>query len=120
MFLEDQEKEMISDDQLAYFAGSMLQAASETSMATLVGFVQAMVIFPKVYKDAQAQIDAVCGAEFPCIDDWDRLKYIRGCVKESLRWMPTAILGVPHRVDAEDQYMEYRIPKHATIIYNAW
>ncbi|KAJ8123116.1 hypothetical protein ONZ43_g856 [Nemania bipapillata] len=120
MFAEAQEKENVPDDVMAYFSGSLLQAGSETTMATLLGFVQAMVIFPDVSKAAQAEIDSVCGDHLPSMDDWTDLAYIRGCIKESLRWMPTTILGVPHSLDVEDQYMGYRIPKNATIIYNVW
>ncbi len=120
MFAEAQEKENVPDDLMAYFSGSLLQAGSETTMATLLGFVQAMVIFPDVSKAAQAEIDSVCGDRLPSVEDWKDLAYIRGCIKESLRWMPTTILGVPHSVEVEDQYMGYRIPKNATIIYNVW
>ncbi|CAJ2505669.1 Uu.00g130630.m01.CDS01 [Anthostomella pinea] len=120
MFAEVQESEGLSDDRMGYFAGSLLQAGSETTMATLLGFVQAMVIFPDVAQAAQAEIDRVCGDRLPSLDDWESLAYVRGCIKESLRWMPTAILGVPHSVDVEDRYMGYRFPKNASVIYNVW
>jgi len=48
------------------------------------------------------------------------LQYIRGCVKESMRWMPTAILGVPHAVIKDDEYMGYKIPKGAGVMWNVW
>lgn len=52
--------------------------------------------------------------------DMEKLPYIRGCVKESLRWMPTTLLGVPHTVIRDDDYMGYTIPKDATIVLNVW
>lgn len=48
------------------------------------------------------------------------LPYIRGCMKESLRWMPTAKLGVPHSVTRDDEYLGYKIPKGAEVILNVW
>lgn len=79
-----------------------------------------MVIFPDVARTAQAEIDRVCGDRVPDMEDWNDLKYIRGCIKESLRWMPATILGVPHSADADDEYAGYSIPKHTAIIYNVW
>ncbi|RYP13624.1 hypothetical protein DL767_010634 [Monosporascus sp. MG133] len=111
MLAELQETEGVSDDTMAYFSGSLLQAGSETTMATLLGFVQAMVIFPEVAKAAQAEIDGICGNRLPSLDDRKDLPYIRGCVKESLRWMPTTILGVPHSVDKEDWSEEEKTRK---------
>ena len=101
-------------------SGSLLQAGSETTSAILVGFVQAMVIFPEVAKAAQAELDRVCGDRLPDLNDVPNLPYIRGCIKESCRWMPTDVLGVPHAVIRDDEYMGYRIPKNAAVIFNVW
>ena len=79
-----------------------------------------MVLFPDVVKIAQEELDRVCGARLPTLDDEPNLPYIRGCVKESMRWMPTAILGVPHAVIKDDEYMGYKIPKGAGIMWNVW
>jgi len=43
-----------------------------------------------------------------------------GVVKETLRWMPTVIMGVPHAVTKDDEYNGWKIPKGATIINNVW
>ena len=34
--------------------------------------------------------------------------------------MPTAILGVPHAVIRDDEYMGYKIPKGAGVMWNVW
>lgn len=115
-----QKAEGFSDDLAAYLGGSLLQAGSETSSATLVGFIQAMVIFPQVAKKAQEEIDRVCGDRLPDLNDVPDLPYIRACMKESLRWMPGVPLGTPHAATQDDEYMGYRIPKNATIILNVW
>ncbi|KAF5867860.1 putative cytochrome p450 protein [Botrytis fragariae] len=115
-----QKKEKFSDTSGAYISGSFLQAGSETTSAVLLGFVQAMVIFPEVSKKAQAELDAVCKDRLPELEDMQNLPYIRACVKESLRWMPTDILGVPHSLSRDDYYNGYKIPKNAEIIFNVW
>jgi cytochrome P450 len=79
-----------------------------------------MVIFPSVAKRAQEEIDRVCGERLPDLNDMQNLPYIHGCVKESLRWMPTDTLGVPHAVTQDNSYMGYHIPKDATVVLNVW
>ena len=78
-----------------------------------------MVLFPEVQKRAQACIDNVVGPErLPAMDDYPQLPYIRNCIKEITRLMPTARLGFPHAVMEDDGYLGYRIPKGAGIIAN--
>ena len=115
-----QKEEGFSDDLAAYISGSLLQAGSETTSGVLVGFIQAMVIFPEIAKKAQEEIDRVCGDRMPDLNDVPDLPYIRACMKESLRWMPGVPLGTPHAVTQDDEYMGYRIPEKATVILNVW
>ena len=79
-----------------------------------------MIVFPEVQRKAQEEIDRVCGDRLPTMDDEPNMQYIRGCVKESLRWMPGVPLGTPHAATQDDYYMGYKIPKGATIILNVW
>jgi cytochrome P450 len=109
-----------SDDLAAYISGSLLQAGSETTASILVGFIQALVIFPEVARKAQLELDSVCGDRLPDLNDVPDLPYIRACAKESLRWMPGFLLGIPHAVTRDDVYLGYRIPKDATVILNVW
>lgn len=115
-----QDEQGFSDLSAAYVSGSLLEAGSDTTSATLVGFVQAMLIFPEVVRKAQAELDRVCGDRLPDLNDLPDLPYIRGCMKESMRWMPTVILGVPHAVICDDEYMGYKIPKGAGVMWNVW
>ena len=117
---EGQAAHGFSDDLAGYICGSLLEAGSDTTAATLVGFVQAMLLFPSAQRRAQEEIDRVCGDRLPTMEDWDDLPYVRASVKESLRWMPTAILGVPHAVIQDDWYMGYKIPKGAGVMWNVW
>jgi cytochrome P450 len=113
--------EKFSDDLAGYISGSLLEAGSDTTSSTLYGFILALLVWPEVQKKAQEEIDRVVGPNrLPTIEDYDQLPYIRSCIKESLRWMPTVVLGVPHSVLKDDTYMGYTIPKGATIINNVW
>ncbi|KAI3327605.1 cytochrome P450 [Xylariaceae sp. AK1471] len=115
-----QAEEEVPDDLVAYISGSLLQAGSETTSNILVAFIQAMVLFPDVARVAQSELDSVCGSRMPDLNDVPDLPYIRACAKETLRWMPGFMLGIPHAVTQDDSYLGYRIPKGATVILNAW
>ncbi|KAL1884072.1 hypothetical protein Daus18300_000181 [Diaporthe australafricana] len=97
----------------------ILEGTAKTA-STLHGFVQAMVLYPNAQKLAQQELDEVCGDRLPTIEDWATLPYVRKCVKEALRWMPTAILGLPHAVTQDDEYRGYKIPKGAGVMCNVW
>ncbi|KAF5566608.1 oxidoreductase [Fusarium napiforme] len=115
-----QKEEGFSDTFASYLSGSLLQAGSETTASILIGFVQAMVIFPDVAKTAQGELDRVCENRLPSLDDMPDLSYIHACMKESLRWMPGFMLGIPHATAQHDSYLGYHIPKGTTVIINVW
>lgn len=119
---EVQKRDGFSDDQAAYISGTLLEAGSDTTSSTLYAFVQAMLLYPDAQRKAQAEIDRVIGASrLPTMDDIDKLPYIRCCMKETLRWMPTTIMGaVPHAVTQDDEYLGYLIPKNAGVLHNVW
>ena len=80
-----------------------------------------MLMFPEAQKAAQEEIDRVVGpGRLPVMEDAPDCPYIRSCVKETIRWMPTIILGSAHAVIQEDHYEGYRIPKGASILNNVW
>jgi cytochrome P450 len=101
--------------------GNLLEGGSDTTASTMLGFVQAMMVFQDVQKKAREEIDRVVGPNrLPEVDDYANMPYIRCCIKETLRWCPTVILGVPHRVMQDDVYNGYKIPEGTTIFTNVW
>jgi cytochrome P450 len=111
----------LSDEAIGYIVGSLLEGGSDTTSATLYGFVLAMIAFPQVQKKAQEEVDRVVGSNrLPTVEDYANLPYIRCCIKETLRWMPPVILGVPHRTTRDDEYNGWKIPEGTTIINNVW
>jgi hypothetical protein len=117
-----QKADSFSDDQAAYISGTLLEAGSDTTSSTLYAFVQAMLLFPEAQKKAQEEIERVVGSDrMPTMDDEPNLQYVRASMKETLRWMPTTILGaVPHAVTQDDTYKGYFIPKGAGVMNNVW
>jgi len=120
--VRDQALYSIDDDLASYITGTLLEAGSETTANTLIGFLCAMLVFPDVQRRAHEELDRVVGPEkMPMPGDEPNLQYIRGCVKESLRWLPTTILGaIPHALMKDDNYMGYRLPKGAGVLNNVY
>jgi cytochrome P450 len=56
-----QDESKFSDKLAAYSAGSMLEAGSDTTSATLYAFVAAMVLFPEAQAQIQSELDRVIG-----------------------------------------------------------
>lgn len=116
-----QEAEGFSEELASYIAGDIVEAASSTTSDELMGFLMAMVTHPDVQRRAQEELDSVVGTNrLPKLEDMESLPYIRGCVKETLRWMPTTALLVPHSPLKDDVYQDYIIPAGASVVVNVW
>lgn len=75
------------------------------------------MVHPEIQRKAQQELDEIVGpTRLPSYEDHDSLPYVQAIVLESMRWLPTAPLGVPHSVNADDHYNGYFIPKGTTVI----
>ncbi|KAJ5305888.1 hypothetical protein N7508_004903 [Penicillium antarcticum] len=112
--IEDQEKNNFTPEQMAYLGGITMEAGSDTTSSTLLAFVLAMAQHPEILKQAQKEVDRVCGIDrSPNFDDIEKLEY-------TLRWRPIAPGGIPHMLTEDDSYEGYFIPKGTIVFYNAW
>jgi hypothetical protein len=90
---EQSQLQLIKDlTALVYIAGS------DTTVAAVVSFFLAMLVYPEVQAKAQAEIDQVIGSDrLPEPEDADRLPYVHAVTSECLRWLPVTPLGQwPH------------------------
>ena len=114
--------ELLDEQAAAFTAGVGFEAGTDTTKCTLIGFVQAMALFPEVVTKAHKEIDRVVGdGRLPTFDDISSLPYVRGIVKEVLRWQPTTINGgIPHATTTDDTIDGYDIPAGAGIVLAVW
>ncbi|KAG9240248.1 cytochrome P450 [Calycina marina] len=116
-----QKTEGFSDELAAYIIGQIVEAGSSTTSDELMGFLLAMVTHPEVQRLAQEEIDAVIGSDrLPTIADFDSMPYVRGCARETLRWMPTTAMLIPHSPLKDDVYEGYKIPAGTSVVLNVW
>jgi hypothetical protein len=90
MMLEDGAHfDMVKDvTAVAYLAGS------DTTVAAVISFFLAMLVYPDVQAKAQAEVNRVVGMDrLPGLEDRPELPYIEGVVNECLRWLPVLPIG---------------------------
>lgn len=120
-YLNDPAKSGIDDLAAAYTCGGLIEAGSETTGTTLNNFILCMVLFPEAQREAQEELDRVVGQNrLPTWEDEENLPYVRGLIKEVLRWRPVNKMGMPHATSEEDWYKGYYIPKGAVVVLNWW
>lgn len=111
----------ISDEDIQWAVASLYGAGIDTTGSTLRAFFLAMSIFPDVQRRAQKEIDEVVGrSRLPRHEDRANLPYVNAVVKESLRWLPSVPLSVPHATQADDELRGFRIPKGAILMPSTW
>lgn len=116
-----QQDKSISDEDIQWTAASLYGAGIDTTGSTLRAFFLAMSVFPDVQRRAQKEIDEVVGrSRLPQNEDRVNLPYVNAVVKESLRWLPSVPLGVPHTAQSDDELHGFRIPRGAILMPSTW
>jgi cytochrome P450 len=97
----------------------LTMAGTDTSDGSMMNLMHVLTCFPEVQEKAYAELLKVVGVDrLPEASDEVDLPYLRAVVKESLRFRPPVMMGLPHRSIKEDFYQGYRIPEKTTIIIN--
>jgi cytochrome P450 len=86
-------------------AGVVYLAGADTTVAAVISFFLAAVMYPEMQKRAQTELDAVVGRNrLPEFQDQDRLPYVKAVMSECLRWLPLVPFGEsifgPRRISA--------------------
>jgi len=105
---------------LDVFAGSLIDAGSDTTASAIRVFIQAMARYPDVQERAHRHVDEVVGSiRSPGWSDVASLPYVVQIVKEVMRWRPLAAL-IMRSTTADDTIDGYFIPKGTTVLMNVW
>ncbi|KAI1790162.1 cytochrome P450 [Ganoderma leucocontextum] len=119
--LEHQEESGLSDDELAYLAGSMFGAGSDTTGGVLGFFVMAAAKYPETQRRVQAQLDAVVGRDrLPTFADQDKLPEVWAYIEELFRWRPVAPAGFSHAATEDVFWKDCVIPAGTEVVGCHW
>jgi len=114
----------ISDSDLCdvkWASASLYSGGADTTVSAIYAFFKAMVLYPDVQAEAQAEIDAIIGnGRLPTVEDRENLPFLSALAMEVLRWHIVGPTGIPHRAMEDDIHDGYLIPKGAVIIPNIW
>ncbi|KAL1610537.1 hypothetical protein SLS60_002206 [Paraconiothyrium brasiliense] len=121
-FIEDPESGKLGETQRLFALGSLMEAGSDTSRMTLSQIVAAAATDRRWVKEAQAELDRVCGdaARLPEFSDRGKLPYLSAVAKEGFRWRPFAEIGMFHTLIKDDVYEGYHFPAGTVFTWNAW
>ncbi|KAJ1306125.1 hypothetical protein OPQ81_010836 [Rhizoctonia solani] len=109
------------EENLKLVGVALFGGAVDTSHASLMSFMLAMVQHPEIQTRAQEEIDRVTHSErLPNLADRESMPYVRCIIQEVLRWQPPLPLGVPRSTAQDDEYRGYFIPKGSIVMTNAW
>ncbi|KJA15544.1 hypothetical protein HYPSUDRAFT_194208 [Hypholoma sublateritium FD-334 SS-4] len=119
--LERQAELELSESEMAYLAGSMFGAGSDTTASAISICVMAAALHPLAQAAVQRELDAVVGRErAPTPADEGALPQTMAFVLESFRWRPVSAGGFAHRATRDLVWGGMRIPKGADVIANPW
>lgn len=110
-----------TEPERAYFLGSLVGAAFDTTQVAISTIMMAAARFPEAQAVVHAQVDAVVGRDAPpTFADWAALTEVQAFILEALRWRPVNPLGAPHRASKDVIWNGYCIPAGATVFGNHW
>ncbi|TCD69790.1 hypothetical protein EIP91_006327 [Steccherinum ochraceum] len=119
--LEHQKTLNLTDQELAYLAGSMYGAGSDTTASGLGIVTMAAACHPEEQAKVQAEIDAVVGRDrVPNFEDLKLLPLAAAFAAEAHRWRPIIPLSLQHRATKDIVWNEYVIPAGASVSGIAW
>ncbi|KAF9261702.1 cytochrome P450 [Marasmius fiardii PR-910] len=122
-FYENKEKLGMTDREAAWCATTLYTAGGETTSSQMSWVLMSFVLYPEVQKKAQEEVDRVVGRDrMPTFQDLEpeQMPYLHALVREILRWRGVGPLGVPHRLNQDDHYEGYFLPKDTIVVPNAW
>ncbi|CUA76075.1 O-methylsterigmatocystin oxidoreductase [Rhizoctonia solani] len=105
----------------AQICGIVLEGGSDIVAGVISTVILALLDDMQSQYRARQEIDGIYDEDtLPRWDDEQKMPFVRAVVKETLRWRPPLPTCVPHRLEQDDTYAGYFIPKDSRVICNIW
>lgn len=107
--------------EMAYLAGTVFAAGSDTTTLAICTVLMAAACFPEEQRKVHEELDAAIGTDrAPAFTDKKSLPRLHAFISEALRWRPLIPMGMPHRTTQVVVFEDYRIPAGTTVFGNHW
>ncbi|CCA71466.1 hypothetical protein PIIN_05404 [Serendipita indica DSM 11827] len=105
-------EESASEDNLRDAVAVMYATGVDSTATTITNFLYAVALYPEWQRKIHDEMDRELGrGHVPTAEDIGKLNIFNAVMKETLRWLATVPLGVPHVSAKEDIFNGYYIPK---------
>ncbi|KAK7754186.1 hypothetical protein SLS62_003763 [Diatrype stigma] len=119
MIKTDYKEHGLADEDLAWIAGGLVEAGSQTSTVTMNNLILYLAGTPEAQARIREEIQTTVGAaRTPEMSDIPKLPYTFACVKEILRLCPVPPWTLRHFTDADVTYKDIVIPKGTAVVCN--
>ncbi|RYP64796.1 hypothetical protein DL770_009127 [Monosporascus sp. CRB-9-2] len=112
---------VFDDDELAYFGGGLVDAATDTTLSTGLTFVKTLAAHPHIMKRARGEVDALRDSDSPPrSEDIAEMPFLTACFLEVLRWRPATPTLLPRLLESDNVVGGYHLKKGTVVIQNTW
>lgn len=99
----------------------MIEAGSLSQSSVLNDCLRHLATNPRVQSAAHEELVRVTGlSRSPVLHDRAHCPYVRACVREILRLVPSTSNGIAHYSTEDITYKGYHIPKNTVVSLNLW
>jgi cytochrome P450 len=115
----DEDGTRLSDDEMMGHALSLFIAGHETTSHALIWTLLLLHQHPEIHTALLDELESKLQENAPTLEQLNQLPLLEGVVKESLRLLPPAPVGV-RRAAHDCELGGYAIPKGAMVFYSEW
>ncbi|OAG05453.1 cytochrome P450 [Paraphaeosphaeria sporulosa] len=117
-FLEHMHEFDLTEEHGAWVFQSLVGAGTRSPYNAMMQYTINMMEHPEWQRKVQEEVDRVVGKDrLPSFEDLSNLPTVRAVIKEGIRYRSiVAEIGIPHKLDRDDFYEGYFIPK-GTILH---
>lgn len=130
---------LFTESFLTTMAQGITDAATDTTTSVALSLILALAVNRDLLRKAQVEVDELCDRNQkngPEYSDIGKLPYLKACILEvslagqiddfiltcsqTLRWRVPVPLLLPHRLEKDDIFRGYHLPKDSVIMANVW
>ncbi|XP_053380505.1 cytochrome P450 1A1-like [Mercenaria mercenaria] len=112
---------LLTEETIKAMLQEVIIAGFITTFSTLSNLFLCLMNHPNYQRKAQEELNEVVGNKrLPTLDDRRNCPFIEAVVMETLRYLTTALYGVPHTNETSLEFEGFQIPAWSNVFANLW